>query len=166
MRVKLFGSAARNNMDESSDIDLLFVLADGLEQEAVNERINDLAARTELWVGNDVRPLVYLASEVLPARIFDSILRDGIDVYGDPTWLRRRNHGWASHWTAPRAANVRTDAAGAAVRADRLSKAQQFLQVADEARPLADEGSISAAAETLYVHASNAAADAICAAAL
>lgn len=58
---------------------------------------------------------------------------------------------------------VRTDRA---VRAGRLTKARQFLQVADDARALAEPGEVQDAAVTLYVHAGIAAADAICAAAL
>lgn len=56
--------------------------------------------------------------------------------------------------------------ADAAVRQGRLSKARQFLQVADDARELAEDKAVSDAAVTLYVHAGIAAADAICAAAL
>lgn len=54
------------------------------------------------------------------------------------------------------------------VRRGRLTKSQQFLGVAEEARVLAgdDTGSVGDAAVTLYVHAGIAAADAICAGAL
>lgn len=62
--------------------------------------------------------------------------------------------------------NFRTVQADARVRAGRLAKARQFLQVADDARELAEDRSVADAAVTLYIHAGIAAADAICAAAL
>lgn len=66
----------------------------------------------------------------------------------------------------PKAENSRTVQADAHIRAGRLAKAKQFLQVADDARELADELTVTDAAVTLYVHAGIAAADAICAKAL
>lgn len=62
--------------------------------------------------------------------------------------------------------DARTVAADASVRAGRLAKAKQFLQVADDALELAENEEVSDAAATLYVHAGIAAADAICARAL
>lgn len=88
--VKIFGSAARNEMYSDSDIDLLFIAPDVAEEDTLEDLIAQLAAQMTLWTGNDVRPLVYRDSEVRPASIFDSILEDGIDVAGDPAWLRRR----------------------------------------------------------------------------
>lgn len=59
---------------------------------------------------------------------------------------------------------LRTIAADESVRRGRLVKAEQFLQVADDARELAvDDYEVADAAVTLYVHAGIAAADAICA---
>lgn len=62
-----------------------------------------------------------------------------------------------------KAENTRTVPADPLTRAGRLAKAKQFLQVADDARELAEEQAVSDAAVTLYVHAGIAAADAICA---
>ena len=67
---------------------------------------------------------------------------------------------------SPRSENLRTVAAGEQIRKGRLSKARQFLQVADDARELAADEDVADAAATLYVHAGVAAADAICAGAL
>lgn len=93
LTVKLFGSAARNEMHSGSDIDLLFVMPDSVSQDVADELINNLAIRAATWTGNDVRPLVYKCSEVDSAGIFDSILKEGVDVAGDPTWLRKTLRG-------------------------------------------------------------------------
>lgn len=66
----------------------------------------------------------------------------------------------------PKAEGLRTVAADKSVRDGRLAKARQFLLVADDARELAGDVSVSDAAATLYIHAGIAAADAICATAL
>lgn len=58
----------------------------------------------------------------------------------------------------------KTVVADEGVRRGRLTKARQFLKVANEAVVLADEATeIADAAVTLYVHAGIAASDAICA---
>lgn len=90
LTVKIFGSAARNEMRADSDIDLLVVMSDSASDEAVDDSVRRLTDHVALWTGNDVRPLVYRSSEVRPASIFDSILEDGIDVAGDPSWLRKQ----------------------------------------------------------------------------
>lgn len=86
----LFGSAARNEMHADSDIDLLVVMPDDVDDATVDELVGGLAARAAAWTGNDVRPLIYRAGEVEPAKVFETILDEGIDVAGDPAWLRRR----------------------------------------------------------------------------
>lgn len=57
--------------------------------------------------------------------------------------------------------NIKTVEADRAVGRGRLAKAKQFMQVADDARELADDKDVADAAATLYVHAGIAAADAI-----
>ena len=89
VQVTLFGSAARGDMRDESDIDLLVIVEDDPDDEFF-EDLNDRAIHANALTGNDVRPLVYEISEVLPAPIFDSILRDGVHVYGDQQWLRQR----------------------------------------------------------------------------
>jgi predicted nucleotidyltransferase len=90
LNLKLFGSAARDEMNADSDIDLLVVFPDAAPDGLVDQLIGELSAQIIRWTGNDTRPLVYRASEITPAPIFDSILREGIDIVGDPAWLRRR----------------------------------------------------------------------------
>lgn len=83
----LFGSAARDEMRLDSDLDLLIVAPD--EAPDLEDHVGDLAQRVTAWTGNDTRPLVFAESEVAPSPIFDSILRDGVHVFGDPAWLTR-----------------------------------------------------------------------------
>ncbi|MCT1957283.1 nucleotidyltransferase domain-containing protein [Kocuria rhizophila] len=87
--VTLFGSAARGEMHDESDIDLLFIVEDDPDDEFF-ANLNGLAIHANALTGRDVRPLVYEISEVLPAPIFDSILRDGVHVFGEEHWLRQR----------------------------------------------------------------------------
>lgn len=93
LTVKLFGSAARGEMSDSSDIDILVVMPEDCDKAQSMKLVDDLAAQVGRWTGNDVQPLVYSSAEVEPASIFSSVLADGIDVAGDPNWLRRRLRG-------------------------------------------------------------------------
>ncbi|MFJ2620522.1 nucleotidyltransferase domain-containing protein [Glutamicibacter sp. NPDC087344] len=86
---KIFGSAARGDMRSDSDIDLFVVMPDETPDGVDDELAGNLAAQIARWTGNDVRPLLYRAGEVKPAAIIDFIIKDGIDVAGDPAWLRR-----------------------------------------------------------------------------
>lgn len=89
LQVSLFGSAARREMRNDSDIDLLFVVPDGASDQ-LYEVISDLAVAAYRMTGNDVRPMVCEVSEVHPAPIFYSIDRDGVHIFGDNYWLSRR----------------------------------------------------------------------------
>lgn len=89
LQVTLFGSAARGDMRNDSDIDLLFIIDDGAGDE-LYEQIGNLALDVYRLTGNDVRPMIYEAAEVRAAPIFDSILREGVHVHGDRHWLSRR----------------------------------------------------------------------------
>lgn len=88
--VMLFGSAARNEMQSDSDIDVLVVMPDDADDAQVDVLVGALATRAAAWTGNDVRPLVYRSREVAPAKVFEDIVEEGIGVAGDPAWLRRR----------------------------------------------------------------------------
>lgn len=93
---KPFDSAARNEMVDSSDIDIFVVMPDGTSQDSTAQLLGELSARAAAWTGNGVRPLAYLVSEVRPASIFTSALNEGIDISGDSAWLRRRLRGAVS----------------------------------------------------------------------
>lgn len=95
LQVSLFGSAARREMRNDSDIDLLFVVPDGASDQ-LYESISDLAVDAYRLTGNDVRPMVYEVSEVNRAPVFDSIARDGVHIFGDSHWLSRRLHTLAA----------------------------------------------------------------------
>lgn len=88
--VKLFGSAARDTMDNSSDIDVLLVFPDSVSDVSVESQVQDLASRVASWTGNDVEALTYRESEIGPDPLFSKILTEGIDIAGDPSWLRRQ----------------------------------------------------------------------------
>lgn len=87
LNVMLFGSAARNEMRTDSDIDIFIALPDSVDDDLAEARIADLAARISAWTGNDARPLVYGANEIASAPVFDSIIRDGLTILGEPGWL-------------------------------------------------------------------------------
>ncbi|WP_223941384.1 nucleotidyltransferase domain-containing protein [Arthrobacter sp. StoSoilB22] len=89
LQVTLFGSAARGDMRNDSDIDLLFIIHDGADDD-LYEQIGNLAVDVYRLTGNDVRPMIYEAAEVRAAPIFDSIMREGVHVHGDRHWLSRR----------------------------------------------------------------------------
>ncbi|MDJ0357499.1 nucleotidyltransferase domain-containing protein [Paenarthrobacter sp. PH39-S1] len=95
LQVTLFGSAARREMRNDSDIDLLFVIPDGASDQ-LYEAISDLAVDAYRLTGNDVRPMVCEISEVQSVPVFDSIDRDGIHIFGDSHWLSRRLHALAA----------------------------------------------------------------------
>ncbi|MET3369734.1 UNVERIFIED_CONTAM: putative nucleotidyltransferase [Jeotgalibacillus campisalis] len=88
LQVVLFGSAARGDMRNDFDIDLVFIVQDGSGDE-LYERIGDLAVDLYRLTGNDVRPIIYETSEVREAPIFDSIMREGVHLHGDRHWLSR-----------------------------------------------------------------------------
>lgn len=90
LTVKLFGSAARGDMGDQSDVDLLVVLPDEVRFDEGFTVVGELTSRASRWTGNDVRPLLYRAGEIAAAPIFTAVIEEGIDVAGDPSWLPRR----------------------------------------------------------------------------
>lgn len=78
-------------MNLASDVDLLIV-APGPTGE-LQEQIRVLSKHVSQWTGNDVRPLVYEAAEVVDAPIFREILADGTCLTGEIGWLRRAING-------------------------------------------------------------------------
>ena len=87
--VVMFGSAARGDMSDDSDIDVLFVIPDGVPEEQAEDQLSDLAHSVLTWTGNTVDLLSYREEEVIFAPIFDSVMREGIEILGDMAWLRR-----------------------------------------------------------------------------
>lgn len=87
--VVMFGSAARGDMSDDSDIDLLVVIPDGVPEEQADDQLSDLAHSVLTWTGNTVDLLSYREEEVISAPIFNSVIREGIEILGDMAWLRR-----------------------------------------------------------------------------
>lgn len=90
LAVTMFGSAARDEMTLDSDIDLFVVLPDDAGDVLANEDLNRFSETVSKWTGNDTRLLVYQESEITPAPVFDSIMREGIHIAGERAWLERR----------------------------------------------------------------------------
>lgn len=88
LAVFLFGSAARNEMTNQSDIDLFFAL-ETKDVDSAQNLIHELTQQLALITGNDVRPLVYAESEISETEIFRQILSDGIHISGEPNWLKK-----------------------------------------------------------------------------
>ncbi len=89
----VFGSAARGEMTEASDVDLLLVRTDDIPIDAWEDQVTDLAADVSRWTGNDTRPLEYTVSELSAARdepVLRAILAEGLTVAGTRGWLVRQ----------------------------------------------------------------------------
>jgi predicted nucleotidyltransferase len=85
----LFGSAARQDGDASSDVDILLVHAQGSEEQvnAWTQQVDDLGAKIRLWTGNDAGILDISAvdlerMQVNGEAILDSWQREGIFLAG------------------------------------------------------------------------------------
>ncbi|UDF12086.1 nucleotidyltransferase domain-containing protein [Antiquaquibacter oligotrophicus] len=88
----VFGSAARQDMKATSDIDLFLVRPEGLTDDSWFENVTVLEHKASRWTGNDVRTLWMDGSEVserVRETVLRDILRDGVRITGDPLWLRR-----------------------------------------------------------------------------
>jgi hypothetical protein len=84
----VFGSAARGDMTADSDIDLLLIRPEDLDEDAWEERVTALAAQVTRWTGNDTRPLQFTVSEVGNHEpVLRDVLRDGITVAGTRAWF-------------------------------------------------------------------------------
>lgn len=87
--VAIFGSAARNEMTEQSDIDLFVVRYDTVHDEGRwEDQLDQLAESVTAWTGNDARVLQMSESEVRESvvrgdQITSDISRDGLVLHGD-----------------------------------------------------------------------------------
>lgn len=91
----LFGSAARQEMEPGSDIDLLIVRRDGVDEDDMrwSAQLRDVAADAARWTGNDVRVLEVSATEAkrgvrMGKPLFRDIQKEGIRVIGPAGYLR------------------------------------------------------------------------------
>jgi predicted nucleotidyltransferase len=84
----LFGSAARADADTQSDLDILLVRPDQMpDDEAWQERLDDLVDQIRRWSGSPCEPLVLSETELLAAvrrgdRLVAELRRDAIHLAG------------------------------------------------------------------------------------
>jgi predicted nucleotidyltransferase len=87
----MFGSAARGQMTDSSDIDLLLVRPGSGVLAEWEGQVNDLATMVTRWLGNDVRVLEFTEDEIAARGrdepVLDEVSRDGITLAGKRSWL-------------------------------------------------------------------------------
>ncbi len=104
--VLLFGSVARGDAEQSSDIDVLVVRARSTpaDDPAWRQQLVDLAANTTAMTGNDTRIVEYSVDEAIRLRDSDHLLastsKEGIELVGSlarlPRRRRRRRGGGSS----------------------------------------------------------------------
>lgn len=89
----VFGSAARREMTNQSDIDLFLVHRADADLDQFQAQTDQLAGKVTAWTGNDARILVYSEADVIGAGdrdpVLRSITREGRPVIGDLIWFRR-----------------------------------------------------------------------------
>lgn len=92
----MFGSAARGEMRNSSDIDLFVVRPDDLDTKTRDEWDENLRALQQMasrWTGNDVRAIQMDESEVIDnlahEPLLESIRFDGVVLHGTSSFWRR-----------------------------------------------------------------------------
>jgi predicted nucleotidyltransferase len=93
----LFGSAARGDMDTSSDIDLFIVRPDAVANDNSNwdHNLLTLVARIARWTGNDTRPFELSESEVAKGlqhgqKVLRDVIRDALHLYGRHDYLKHK----------------------------------------------------------------------------
>jgi len=87
--VVLFGSAARNEAGQRSDIDLLLIRPATVDYDdpVWREQVRALESAAATWTGNDARVLEYAADEIAKEEaVLDIAAAEGIELHGS---LRR-----------------------------------------------------------------------------
>jgi predicted nucleotidyltransferase len=87
----LFGSAARGSMTAESDIDLILIRPDDVDEDRWGLQVGSLAADVSRWTGNDARILEFTVTEIATRGrdepVLADVLRDGLTVAGRHAWL-------------------------------------------------------------------------------
>ncbi|MFN3866524.1 MAG: nucleotidyltransferase domain-containing protein [Demequina sp.] len=88
----LFGSGARGQMTDTSDIDLFLVRPRGAS-ERFDDDVHALAQQATAWTGNPVHPLVMRLDEISGAKSAEPVLADiaehGLAVFGEASAFRK-----------------------------------------------------------------------------
>ena len=87
----VFGSVARGSMTVDSDVDLLLIRPDDVEDDLWHGQVDHFVTEVTRWVGNDTRALEFTTAEVvahdLEQPVLSDVLREGLTVAGSRTWL-------------------------------------------------------------------------------
>ena len=87
----LFGSGARRDHAVSSDIDILLVRADEVDEEEWDGQTDALSSLVTAWTGNDCRTLTYTESQIAGRGgrepLLADVVREGIAFHGEVQWL-------------------------------------------------------------------------------
>ncbi|HEX3779643.1 MAG TPA: nucleotidyltransferase domain-containing protein [Pseudonocardiaceae bacterium] len=90
----VFGSAVRGSMTTESDLDILLIRPDDVDDAGWETQVDDLAAAVTRWTGNEARPLVFTETELVDRGRDEPVLRDvlaeGLTVAGTRAWLNRK----------------------------------------------------------------------------
>lgn len=87
----VFGSAAYGGMRTGSDIDLLLVRPDGVDDDVWDDQAQTLTAEMTRWTGNDTRAIVLDENDVGPGEpVLQDVLAHGLTVGGSRAWLVKR----------------------------------------------------------------------------
>ena len=84
----LFGSAARGEMEDSSDIDLLILVDNESTAVQAESGAYELSRQVEAWTGVPANVVVWTADQDHPGAILDNIVDEGKTIYGDPQHVR------------------------------------------------------------------------------
>ncbi|MBA5244149.1 nucleotidyltransferase domain-containing protein [Corynebacterium haemomassiliense] len=84
----LFGSAARGEMGDSSDIDLLILVDNESAAVQAESVAYELSRQVEAWTGVPADVVVWTRGQENPGAILDNIAGEGKTIYGDPREIR------------------------------------------------------------------------------
>lgn len=84
----LFGSAARGEMGDSSDIDLLILLDSESAAVQAENGAYELSRQVEAWTGVPANVVVWTRGQENPGAILENIAGEGKSIYGDPREIR------------------------------------------------------------------------------
>lgn len=84
----LFGSAARGEMGDSSDIDLLILVDSESAAVQVENGVYELSQQVEAWTGVPANVVVWTRGQENPGAILENIAGEGKTIYGDPQHVR------------------------------------------------------------------------------